>query len=271
MRIAPLSRLLIALAFLIPILANAQTPDASNPTPGQIQSPQRTDRQITDWRITEKEVKAVQAELSRRGYYRSKITGVLDRETREAVRAFQSDNGLRDSGRIDLETYQKLELTYPATGNETDSMRRTGLAPKIGYGVKDATVSAGSAVTGGVKKVGSGIRAGLEKTWDAGDATVSKSKDLMRGAGEGTVKGAKGAARGAERAGNRLIGRSDAEVHEDVRRSLEENPETRHWYSDVKEGMVTVKTPQQHNADVGAVISNIRKVPGVKSVFVVVL
>jgi len=270
MRKALWLRLSIAVAFLIPIFAIAQTPAPVQP-PGQAASPQTADRQTTEWRITEKEVKAVQAELTRRGYYESKITGVLDRDTREAVRAYQSDNGLKDSGRIDPETYRKLELTYPATGKEADVLRRDGLAPKIGHGVKDTTVNAGAAVTGGVKKVGSGVRAGLEKTWDAGAGTVSKSKEVMRGAGGASVKGAKSAGRSANRAGNRFIGRSDAEVNEEVRRSLEENPETKLWYSDVKNGNVTIKTPRNHNADVGAVVSNIRKVPGVKSVFVIVL
>jgi peptidoglycan hydrolase-like protein with peptidoglycan-binding domain len=263
MRKAILSRLPIAVVFLIPVFAIAQTP-AENQTP----EPQTANRQITDWRITEKEVKAVQAELIRRGYYKSKITGVLDRDTREAVRAYQADNGLKDSGRIDLPTYGKLGLTYPATGNEADSLRRNGMLPKIGYGVKDTTVNAGNAVTGGVKKVGSGARAGLEKTWDTGAATVSKSKEVVQ---DSTIKGAKSAGRSAGRAGDRLIGRSDAEVHADVRRTLEEDPETQFWYSDVKNGTVTIKTPRQHNADVGAVISNIRKVPGVKSVFVIAL
>jgi hypothetical protein len=248
--------------FLIPAFAIAQTP-ADNQRP----APQTTSRPPADWRITEKEVKAVQVELIRRGYYRSKITGVLDRDTREAVRAYQADNGLKETGRIDLPTYGKLGLTYPATGAEADSLRRNGLLPKIGYGVKDTATKAGGVITGGVKKAGSGVRAGLEKTWDAGAGTLSKSKEVVQEAGHATVKGAKSAGR----AGDRLIGRSDAEIHEDVRRTLEENPETQFWYSEVKNGMVTIKTPRGHRADVGEVISNIRKVPGVKTVFVIAL
>jgi hypothetical protein len=146
-------------------------------------------------------------------------------------------------------------------------LRGDDMTAKIGYGVKDTTVNSGNAVTNGVKKVGSGVRTGLEKTWDAGAATVSKSKEAIRGAGGASARGVKGAGR----TGAGYIGRSDAEVHEEVRRSLEENPETKDWYSEVKNGTVTIKTPQNHNADVGAVVSNIRKVPGVKSVFVIAL
>ena len=265
MKKAPMKLFPITVVFLLPILGIAQSP--ADQAQEQKAGAQTADRATTDWRITEKEVKAVQAELSIRGYYKSKPTGVLDRDTREAVRAYQTDKGLKDSGRIDLETYRSLELPYPATGKEADRLRSDGLAPKIGYEVKDTTVKSGNAVTNGVKKIGSGVRTGLEKTWDTGAATVSKSKEAMRGAGGASARGVKGAGR----AGARAIGRSDVEVNEEVRRSLEADPETKDWYSDVKNGTVTIKTPRNHNADVGAVVSNIRKVPGVKSIFVIVL
>jgi peptidoglycan hydrolase-like protein with peptidoglycan-binding domain len=262
MRKTALSRLSIIFALALTATASAQNPPTGDQTISD---------QTAAWRITEKEVKAVQAELTHRGYYQSKLTGVLDRDTREAVRSFQSENGLKVTGRIDRPTYEKLELRYPATGKEAESLRRSGLLPKIGYGVKDTATGARDKTTGAVKKAGSGARTGLEKTWDAGSATVSKSKEVVQGAGNATVKGAKGAGRATERAGNRLIGRSDAEIHEEVRRVIEENPQTANWQTEVKNGMVTVKTPPQHNADVGAVISNIRTVAGVKSVFVVAL
>ncbi|HEY8459008.1 MAG TPA: peptidoglycan-binding domain-containing protein [Blastocatellia bacterium] len=231
----------IALAFLIPILAVAQT----------------------DWRITEKEVKAVQAELTLKGYYKSKITGVLDRDTRVALLAYQSDNGLATTGRIDPETYRKLGLRYPATGKESDRLRKDDPASRIGYEVKDATVEAG----GGAKKIGAGVRGGLEKTWDAGVGAASKSKDIARGAGDATIRGVKSAGR----AGARIFKRGDSDLQAQVRRLLEDDPETRSWRFEVKKGKVTIKTPPGHKADVGAVVSNIRQIPGVESVFVVAL
>ncbi len=91
----------------------------------------------------------------------------------------------------------------------------------------------------------------------------------MQGAPGVALKGVKSAGRGAERAGARLIGRSDAEIHEEVRRTLEDDPETKYWHSEVKNGLVTIKTPPQSKADIGVVVSNIRKVAGVKSVFVI--
>jgi peptidoglycan hydrolase-like protein with peptidoglycan-binding domain len=262
-----ITHLPIAIALLIPILAVAQNPDPGARAPGQTLGSQAADRQISDWRITEKEVKAVQVELTLRGYYKLKVTGVLDRDTRAAVQAYQADNGLKDTGRIDLETYRKLGLSYPATGKESDRLRSDAPAPKVGYEVKDATVGAGDAASGGAKKVGSGVRGGLEKTWDAGAGAVSKSKDAARGAGDATIKGVKNAGR----AGARIFKRGDSDLEEQVRRLLEDDPETRSWRFQVKKGMVTIKTPPNHKADVGAVVSNIRHIPGVESVFVVAL
>src|SRR5262245_61110003 len=244
MRKAPLPYLSIAIALLIPVFAVAQTPDAVTQPPEQTSGSQATGSPIADWRITEKEVKAVQAELTLRGYYKSKITGVLDRDTRAAVRAYQINNGLKDSGRIDVETYRKLDLPYPATGKEVDRLRNDALSSKIGYEVKDATAGAGDAANSGAKKVGSGVRGSLEKTWDAGVGAVSKTKEAARGAGGAVVKGVKNAGRG----GSGVIGRGDTDLQEQVRRLLEANPETSSWQFQVKKGMVTLKTPPNHNA-----------------------
>lgn len=267
MRKAPLPHLSIAIAFLMPVFAVAQTTDSVTQSPEQTSAPQIEGRPITDWRITEKEVKAVQAELTLLGYYKSKVTGVLDRDTRAAVRAYQVNNGLKDSGRIDVETYRRLDLPYPATGKEVDRLRSDALSSKIGYEVKDATAGAGDTANSGAKKVGSGVRGSLEKTWDASVGAVSKSKDAARGAGGAVVRGVKNAGR----AGAGIFGRGDTDLQEEVRRLLEDNPETRSWQFQVKKGMVTIKTPPNHNADVGVVVSDIRKIPGVESIFVVAL
>jgi Putative peptidoglycan binding domain len=226
-----------------------------------------------EWRITENEVYAVQAELSRHGYYKSKPTGVLDRDTRAALREFQSDNRLKVTGRIDRETYETLELAYPATGNERDSVRRRGVLPTIGYGVKDAAVATGKAVGGAAVFVKRKTMAGAEKTKDVTTGALSKSKDTAQDVGQdvgkATADGARSVGRGTSRAGNVLVGRSDADIHMDVREILEAKDETSNWYSEVKDGRVTIKTPPQHTEDTGELISAIRKVSGVRSVFVI--
>jgi peptidoglycan hydrolase-like protein with peptidoglycan-binding domain len=247
--------LMIAILFLLSINGIAQTATIEE-TPVQ-------------WRITEKEVIAVQTELKRRGYYNARPSGVLDRRTREAVKGYQSENGLKVTGRIDRPTYEKLGLRYPATGKEGDNERRSGILPSIGYGIKDTAVATGEAVTGTANKVKDTAETGYEKTKGAGTGAVSKSKEVAGDLGDATKKGAEKVNRGTQRAGDVLVGRSDANIQSDVREVLNENPETEKWYSEVKNGIVTLKTPPQHNADIGVVVSNIRKVAGVKSVFVI--
>jgi peptidoglycan hydrolase-like protein with peptidoglycan-binding domain len=222
-----------------------------------------------EWRITEKEVVAVQTELKRRGYYNSNPSGILDRTTRESVRAYQSDNALKITGRIDRTTYETLELPYPATGDERDSERRSGILPSIGYGIKDKTVATGRTLDGAATKVKGKSEAGYDKVKGTGGGAVSKTKEVGQELGSMTVRGVRAVGRGVERVGDMIVGRSDAEIQTDVRELLKGDSETEKWYSQVKSGMVTIKTPEQHNANVGNVISNIRKIAGVKSVFVV--
>ncbi|MCI0337490.1 MAG: peptidoglycan-binding protein [Acidobacteria bacterium] len=223
----------------------------------------------TQWRISEKEVVAVQTELKRRGYYNAKPNGVLDRTTREAVKEYQSENGLKVTGRIDRATYEKLELPYPATGKERDNERRSGILPAIGYGIKDKTVSTGKAMGNTANKVKDKTEAGYDKTKAAGSGAVSKTKEVAQDVGDTTKKGAKTVERGTQAASDTVVGRSDADIQSDLRELLSENPETEKWYSEVKSGQVTIKTPPQHKVDVGPVISSIRKISGVKSVFVI--
>jgi Putative peptidoglycan binding domain len=236
----------IAITLLLTITGTAQTATLEE-TP-------------VEWRITEKEVVAVQTELKRRGYYNANPSGILDRTTRESVRTYQTDNGLKVTGRIDRSTYETLELPYPATGDERDSERRSGVLPSIGYGIKDKTIA--------TKVKGKG-EAGYDKVKGAGGGAVSKTKEIGQGVGSTTAKGIRAMGRGVRRAGDMIVGRSDADIQTDVRELLKGDAETQKWYSEVKSGMVTIKTPNQHNANVGNVISNIRKIAGVKSVFVV--
>jgi peptidoglycan hydrolase-like protein with peptidoglycan-binding domain len=222
-----------------------------------------------EWRITENEVAAVQTELKRRGYYNANPSGILDRTTRESVRAYQADNGLKVTGRIDRTTYETFKLPYPATGDERDSERRSGVLPSIGYGIKDKVVATGRTLDGAATKVKVKTEAGYDKAKGAGGGAVSKTKEVGQEMGSTTARGVRAIGRGAQRAGDMIVGRSDADIQTDVRELLKGDSETEKWYSEVKSGMVTIKTPPQHSANVGTVISDIRKIAGVKSVFVI--
>jgi peptidoglycan hydrolase-like protein with peptidoglycan-binding domain len=55
-------------------------------------------------------VAAVQRELAREGYDPGPIDGVLGGQTRSAIAAFQNDNGLAATGRIDTALLDQLGL-----------------------------------------------------------------------------------------------------------------------------------------------------------------
>src|SRR5215813_4951285 len=151
--------------------------------------------QPSDWRITEKEVAAVQVGLIRRGYLKGRANGTFDRRTREAVRRYQTDNGLKVTGRIDYATYNHLALVYPATGREADVLAKELGTTSVGEGIRYAAVSAGRAVGSAGKTIGRGTRAGMQRTTEMGGYVASKSKQAAQGLGTMTVRGARGAGR----------------------------------------------------------------------------
>jgi hypothetical protein len=230
-------------------------------------------------KITHKEVSAVQAELQRRGYFDQSPSGVLDAETREALRTFQKEKDLSVTGRIDRATLAALEVKYPATGDEVESTRRSGLIPKVGYAVKDKTEAAGDAVVDAAEDVRDGAKAGVEKSIDktkeAASDAADKTGEVARDAGEAAVGGAKRAGRKVvgttERAGQRvgevLVGRSDADIQSDVRDVLRRDERTARVRSEVKDG--SVRLTAGADLDLSDAVSAVRKIGGVKSVIVV--
>jgi len=55
----------------------------------------------------------VQSELARRGYYHGQINGVIDSDSRQAIRAFQKAQGLPVTGLIDPGVLRALKLPVP--------------------------------------------------------------------------------------------------------------------------------------------------------------
>jgi hypothetical protein len=54
----------------------------------------------------------VQARLKNLGYYKGEVTGALDDETRRALRRFQREKGLEESGEADQETRNALTAAH---------------------------------------------------------------------------------------------------------------------------------------------------------------
>ncbi len=273
-----LSISLIALSSLSPAWAQTQGE--------QPQQPAATEAEQQQLVITAKEVAAVQAELQRRGYFRTTPHGVLDADTREAIVTYRKEHNLGDSGRIDKPLLDSLELQYPATGKEVESARKKGFLPRVGYGVKDTATGARDATV----NAGKSVKKGTERAYDAttntmknaADTTKDKSKDLAKDAGDVTVKGAKkvgnatsnaarktsdATVRTGRRVSDAIVGRSDADIQRDVRDELEKDEATAHVRTEVKDGAVRIFVKE--DIDVSNAVSRIRQVSGVRTVVVV--
>lgn len=260
---------LLAALSLNPVASRAQDTSSVN-AGGDVDAPLK---------ITYKEVAAVQAELQRRGYFNSSPSGVLDAETREALRTFQKETELAVTGRIDRATLVALGVKYPATGDEVESMRRSGLIPKIGYSVKDGATATGEAVSSTAKSARDSVKAGVEKvgvkTKDVATDAADKTGEAARTAGSATVGGVKKVGRKVsdrtQRTGQRvsevLVGRSDADIQRDVRDVLARDERTARVRSEVKDGAVRLTAGA--DVDLSEAVSGIRKIGGVKSVIVI--
>ena len=55
----------------------------------------------------------VQAALMRLGYYNGDIDGLLGPQTRSAIKAYQTAQGLRQTGRMGIDTLTKLGISIP--------------------------------------------------------------------------------------------------------------------------------------------------------------
>lgn len=224
-------------------------------------------------RVGESEVRVVQHELFRRGHLKSRPTGVLDGETREALRAYQEQEGLEVTGKIDQPTVTRLGLAYPLSVNPVDEDRRPGLFPRIGSAVKGGVSAGARTVKGAAGKVGRGVKGGAEATVETAGTAVDKSGEAARTAGAATAGGARSVGRGVvgatEDVGEVLVGRSDADIHDDVREVLNGHEQTRYVKSEVKDGKVVLVTASNPDHDLSDTIGRIRRLSGVKSVVVI--
>jgi hypothetical protein len=60
-------------------------------------------------------VAAAQEQLARQGYYRGELDGIFGPETRSAIMRYQSDHGLRVTGRLNMDTLRALGLPRVAS------------------------------------------------------------------------------------------------------------------------------------------------------------
>lgn len=253
---------LVLLSVTSASLVFAQEPDTT--------APASSEKTVT---LTAKEVKAVQQALFNRGYLTKEPSGVLDAESRRAIRDFQKAQNLEETGKIDTATLEKLGLTIPIDSPPVDSERKRGLLSKIGYGIKDTASATGKAVGSTATTVTTGTKKGTEKVIDSTSDAIGKGGDTITSAGDKSVEGAKDVKNKAgeltDKVGTAVIGRSDAEIQKDVRKVLNGRDSTRYLQSDVKEGRVTLVSDNSENEDISSAVSEVRRISGVKAVMVV--
>jgi peptidoglycan hydrolase-like protein with peptidoglycan-binding domain len=64
----------------------------------------------------QQDVQQAQEALKNQGHDPGPIDGVMGSQTRQALRAFQSKNGLKQTGMLDAETKQKLNIEGSGSG-----------------------------------------------------------------------------------------------------------------------------------------------------------
>ena len=90
--------------------AGPDSQDQPNATPAQPASPDAKAASGAASNGPDSLIEAVQAELARRGYFAGKVNAMYGPTTREALRRFQTDEGLAATGRINEATLHALEL-----------------------------------------------------------------------------------------------------------------------------------------------------------------
>lgn len=82
-----------------------QTSPNVTPVQGDAQAAYQAERAL---HLTYSQIRAIQKTLRSKGYYHGKIDGIIGKGTRRAVRHWQRNAGLRVTGYIDKETFNRL-------------------------------------------------------------------------------------------------------------------------------------------------------------------
>lgn len=73
-------------------------------------APVKADEKRTVFRPTKDQIKQAQAMLKERSLYKGEATGTYNDETRDAIRNFQKDNGLKETGTLNRATLEKMNI-----------------------------------------------------------------------------------------------------------------------------------------------------------------
>jgi peptidoglycan hydrolase-like protein with peptidoglycan-binding domain len=112
--------------------ANADTgqmPPAMGGNEQANQSSQQESSSAGEWsgRLSRNEIKQIQSDLKQDGLYHGNIDGIAGPETHQALRAYQQQNGLSATGRLDQQTVASLLGAGNATGSSMPSGNGNGM------------------------------------------------------------------------------------------------------------------------------------------------
>ncbi len=113
-----------------------QTPPATTPATGtsSTTSSMHHAKKSSHMHLSKDEIMAVQNALARSGEFKGTANGVMNKETEQALRAYQKTNGLKVTGYADSATLKKLGVEHHAhtTSHKTSnsSMQSTSPAPE---------------------------------------------------------------------------------------------------------------------------------------------
>jgi peptidoglycan hydrolase-like protein with peptidoglycan-binding domain len=160
------------------------TPPAANVPSGTKVKARHTDTLVQPVnkpvKITPSEIKAAQEKLDTKGYDAGPADGRMGPRTRAALRHFQADEGLSQTGRLDQETLAKLDIGAVNTlGAAPADLGRGGKA--FGHDIKQGhPEAAGKAIAHGTENFGRKV----------GQGTVSGAIGIKNKVGEGVSKAA---------------------------------------------------------------------------------
>lgn len=77
---------------------------------------------LCDTNATRSSISAIQSALSTRGYYEGPVDGIVGPQTEQAIRTFQTDQGISHDGFISAETLTSLGLTALVSSGNTPSL-----------------------------------------------------------------------------------------------------------------------------------------------------
>ncbi len=198
---------------------------------------------------TELEIRRLQRSLQERGLYSGSLSGRLDRATRDALRRYQLIVGLPQSSHPDQETCRQLTASAASTGSLTPTQ---GAARRVDSSLSPTTWQSLADSPGAVTRTGQAVSQTLEERVTKGTRKASEELEHT-----------------AQRSTTALIGRADSRILRDVRQLLGEDPRTAFWPASVEQGVVTLKVPRGSRRDPTPIVEAIRRIAGVKSVFLI--